>query len=95
MHIDGWGMHPGIWGGQGVGLLGGLIGLLLFVGFMVALVLVVWWIVRQGRSEGPRRPEGAGGSRTALDILDERYARGELSREEYLQAREDLGARTP
>ena len=28
--------------------------------------------------------------RTALDILDEVYARGEISREDYLQKREDL-----
>lgn len=31
-----------------------------------------------------------GHSRTALDILDEVYARGEISREDYLQKREDL-----
>jgi len=34
---------------------------------------------------------GVGRSANALDILDERYARGELSREEYLRARGDLG----
>ncbi len=28
--------------------------------------------------------------RTALNILDEKYARGELTREEYLQKRNDL-----
>ncbi len=28
--------------------------------------------------------------RTALDILDEAHARGELTREEYLQKRDDL-----
>lgn len=31
-----------------------------------------------------------GYSRTALDILDEAYARGEIPREDYLQKREDL-----
>jgi len=31
-----------------------------------------------------------GHSRTALDILDAAYARGEISREDYLQKREDL-----
>ena len=28
--------------------------------------------------------------RNALDILDEKYARGELTREEYLQKRDDI-----
>lgn len=29
-------------------------------------------------------------NRSALDLLDEKYARGEISREEYLRKREDL-----
>ena len=95
MHLEGWAMHPGILGGHGMGLLGGLIGLLLFAGFVIAMVLVVFWIVRQSRSDKPVASQEFAGSRPALDILDERYARGELSREEYLQARDDLGATAP
>ncbi len=33
-------------------------------------------------------------SRTAVDIVRERYARGEITREEYLRAREDMMAMT-
>jgi putative membrane protein len=29
--------------------------------------------------------------RTPLDILNDRYARGEIEREEYLQRRKDIG----
>jgi putative membrane protein len=32
--------------------------------------------------------------RTARDILDERYARGEIDREEYQRRRDDIAGRT-
>ncbi len=49
---------------------------------------VVWlivWLTRQGRAAagGPERP-------TPLDILRERYARGEITREEYERMRRDI-----
>ena len=48
---------------------------------LVSLVLDVYY-----RSN---RPSGT------LAVLDERYARGEITRAEYLQARADLGGRRP
>ena len=65
----GWGMHPGwwMWGAGGVAM---MLMMLLFWGLVIAgLVLGVRWLVRQGRDEGAAR---------ALDILRERYARGEM-----------------
>lgn len=38
----------------------------------------------------PNTPPDAGGKKTALDFLKEAYARGEISRGEYLQKRDDL-----
>ncbi len=59
------------------------------------LVLVVLVVILVGRN-GPRH---AGGpfwrSSTALDILEQRYARGEIGRDEYLQKKKDLLDRAP
>jgi putative membrane protein len=86
-------------GGWGVGnwLLMGF-GMLLFWALVVAGIV---WLVRYTAAE--RRTSGAGGVRldkpagppapTARDILDERYARGEISDEEYRTRRDTLAAR--
>lgn len=82
--------------GYGFGL-GGLLwmlgGLLLTVG---VIVLVVWAISGMARGQ---RADGftSGGSMAApasqmpLDILRERYARGEISEEEFERAKKVLG----
>ena len=50
---------------------------------IAALVAGAWWLVTNAR---PGRRGGA------LEILRERYARGEISREEYESRRKDLAA---
>lgn len=80
--VTGFGHMDG-WGwGMGMGIVGLLV-LLLVVG------LVTWLIV-----SGTQRPGSRGGSRSALDVLDERYARGEIDRNDYLERRADLEERT-
>lgn len=68
----------GSWGMLGGGLLMGLLWLvpILFVG------LAGWWVVR--RASRPDEPTSANVT------LEERYARGEIGREEYLQKLADL-----
>ena len=51
---------------------------------ITGLVLGIRWLARQGRREGPDR---------ALDILRERYARGDINKEEFEARRRDLGGR--
>ena len=54
--------------------------------FMIAILgLVVWALLSAIRGPGSRSNR-----RGALDLLDERYARGEMEREEYLERRADL-----
>ena len=74
-------------GQDGFGHMGGW-GMAIFGWLFMALVvgLVVWLIVST-----TRRPDSAGReSRRALQILDERYAAGEINRDEYLERKNDL-----
>lgn len=63
---------------------GWFISALMMLLFWVAVVILVIWLVRQFSERKP-----ASGGR-ALEILDERYARGEIDREDYLARRSDL-----
>ena len=65
---------------------------------LLLVVLLVVLFVRH-RPAPYAYPYGAGGSgparSEALAILEARYARGEIQRDEYLQKRTDLGAASP
>lgn len=64
--------------------------------WIVLLVLLAYGLIRWIR--GARPPQGTSGpaeqppaqKSRALQILEEAYARGEISREEFLQKRDDL-----
>lgn len=73
----------GSYGGGWMGM-GGPFMLIFWVLLIVGAVLLVRWLL--AHANGPDR----GQRRTALDILQERYARGEIGREEYEQKRRDL-----
>jgi putative membrane protein len=80
----GWGMHPGwwMWGAGGAVM---MLMMLVFWGLVIAgLVLGIRWLSRQGRDDRGDR---------ALEILRERYARGEINKEEFDARRRDLGGR--
>lgn len=74
---------PGGWGPGGGGqLLHGGFMLLVLVVLSVGLLLL-WRIAR-----GPRDSQDS--KAAGLAALDERYARGEIEREEYLQKKQDI-----
>jgi putative membrane protein len=75
---------------------GGMVAwIVLGIAVVAAAVVAVAWA---GRALGGRRADGPGqvrpsdsrGSREALEALRLRYARGEISREEYLQGKVEL-----
>ena len=72
-----------MWDESGWMWLAGLMMMLLFAG---GVALVVWLIVRSGHASTPR-----GGS--ARELLDSRYARGEIDSTEYAERRERLTGR--
>ena len=62
--------------------------------WLLALVLltgVVVWFMRSSRSIGLGRQASAALS-GGLDVLERRYASGEINRDEYLQKKDDLRA---
>ncbi len=73
-----WGMHY-MWGPWGIGM---MLMMLVFWGLIiVALVLGIRWLVTQGRESR---------SDSALDILRQRYARGEINKEEFETKKREL-----
>jgi putative membrane protein len=74
----GWGMHP-MWGVWGIGMM--LIMLLFWGLVIVAVVLGIRWLISQGKETR---------SDSALEILRQRYARGEINREEFEARKKDL-----
>jgi len=81
-------MMMGPWGWSGMWL-----GWLLMVGFIVAVILLIVWLVRLsvvGRNENVDEGRVMQRGESALEILRARYARGEISKEEYLEMRATL-----
>jgi len=71
-----------MWGyGHDWGMGFGFIFWLVILGVIVAGVV---WFVRSQSLAGGQRPF------TSLEVLEERYARGEINREEYLQKKRDI-----
>ena len=58
-----------------------------FALMIAVIVLLVRWL---GGGSGGRSGGRSASTRTARDILDERYARGEIDQEEYLQRQKDI-----
>ena len=66
------------------------------IGLFILILLIaaaVWFVngMKSGRNDdGWPRIEWSSSRSHALELLEERYARGEISREEYLQKKRDL-----
>ena len=54
---------------------------------LIFLILFIWLIIRAIGIGGPPASTGKG---TAMDILKERYARGEIDKKEYEDKKRDL-----
>ena len=76
-----WGTHPmwWMWGAWGIGMM--LLMLLFWGAVIVGLVLGIRWLVRQGREQR---------SDSALEILRQRYARGELTRDDFEKMKKEI-----
>lgn len=85
-----WGNGFGMGGGW---LLGGLMMLLFWIVVIGLAAWAIWAFTRRqsGRADYPISQAAPQGD-SALQIVKERYARGEISREQYDEIRQTLGA---
>lgn len=77
------GMH----GFGGMGLFGGWIGLLFNLAVLVGVVLLIVWAVKRFTAGNL---SSGGAVQTPREIVQARYARGEITRDEYQQLLSDL-----
>ena len=83
-----WSMHM-IWGSWGMGMM--LVMALRWAAIVVAMVFCIRWLI----TAGARRHQAVAGHvvESALDILQKRYARGEISKAEFQDMRQELQER--
>jgi putative membrane protein len=74
----------------GMGLLGGLIGMIFNLAIIVGIVMLIIWAVKRftGGTTNWNQPSA---SQSPREILQARYARGEINRDQYQQMLSDLG----
>jgi putative membrane protein len=78
----GWNSGMGAFGG-------GLLSILLIIGAIIGIVFLIQWLVNKNGSTSAWKNDGEP-RQSAEEILKSRYARGEISREEYLHMKSDL-----
>jgi putative membrane protein len=81
----------GSFGFGGMGWIWMILGLVITIGVIVGLVLLVVWAVRRMSGNSTQSTTQVGSGQSARDIVQARYAKGEISREEYQQILSDLG----
>ena len=83
---EGWHMGPDMMGGWGMGWFGGIFMLVFWILILVGLVFAIRWLVQATSKKGD---SGQQGSR-AIEILKERYARGEIDKVQFEDMKRDL-----
>lgn len=56
--------------------------------WLIILIVIVWFVVNQMNKN--KQDTQSKGQETALDILKKRYAKGEITKEQFEQMKKDL-----
>ena len=75
----GWHMGPAMMGGWSMGWFGGIFMMIFWVLVLVGLVFLIKWLIQSTN----RAKSDAGRANSALEILKDRYARGEIDTAEF------------
>ena len=77
---------------MGFGMMGGfgLLGLILNLVIIIGIVILIVWAVKRFTS-GTANWNQLSGNQSPREILQARYARGEITRDQYQQMLQDLG----
>ena len=82
----GWPNMMGGYFGGGMGWIGMILGFIFFIAIIVGIILfIVWLVKRTTHSVSEPKIESR-----ALESLKERYAKGEITKEQYTEIRKDL-----
>ncbi len=81
--------HMGRWmmGDWGMGWFGMIFMLLFWVAVIAGIVFLIRWLLQ---STGGRNRSNLGKSSQAMDILKERYAKGEISKDEFESMKKEI-----
>ena len=81
-------MHYGFGGFNGLGWFGAGFGMILFWILVIAVIALLVRLISNsgGKRESRRR-------RTPIETLEDRYAAGDISREEFMEKKKDLVGR--
>jgi putative membrane protein len=82
-----WNMGPGMMGSWGMGWFGMIFMLVFWIIIIFGIVMVIRWLFQ---NTGVKDRFGVGANSQAMDILKERYARGEIKRHTFESMKKDL-----
>jgi putative membrane protein len=64
--------------------------ILFWVLVILGIVALIRWLMRESQADRDQNGRAPPRDKTPLEIVQERYARGEIDREEYEQKKRDL-----
>jgi len=81
-----WWMHGYGYGGWGIAMM--VVMMLFWLLILLGIIFFVWFLVESARRAAGGHP--AAPHETPLQILQKRYARGEITREQYQEMKREL-----
>ena len=82
----GWPNMMGGFFGGGLGCIGMILGFVFFILVIIGVIFLIIWIVKIATHSGNEDKTGS----KALEVLKERYAKGEITKEQYENMKKDL-----